>query len=165
VLSIYKFTRLYSAQTVRNEIIWFVKHVIRSILVPHSAAKMYALVNDVPSYPKFLPWCGGAQILEQTPETMKARVDIAYLGLHQSFTTDNLLEQDKHISLRLISGPFSKLTGEWRFTQLGDLGCKIEFELHYAFEGVLEVLVAPVFDRIAATFVDAFVKRADELHL
>ncbi len=141
------------------------KHVIRSILVPHSAEKMYALVNDVPSYPAFLPWCGGAEILEQTPTHMKARVDIAYLGLHQSFTTDNTLELNKKIDLKLVSGPFSKLTGEWRFTQLGDAGAKVEFELHYSFEGLLEVLVAPVFDRIAASFVDAFVKRADELHL
>lgn len=141
------------------------KHVIRSILVPHSAAKMYSLVNDVPSYPKFLPWCGGAEILEQDDARMKARVDIAYLGLQQSFTTDNALVKDQKIDLKLVSGPFSKLKGEWRFTQLGDIGCKVEFELQYAFEGILEVLVAPVFDRIAATFVDAFVKRADELHL
>jgi ribosome-associated toxin RatA of RatAB toxin-antitoxin module len=139
------------------------KHVIRSILVPHGAAKMYALVNDVPSYPKFLPWCGGAEILEQTDTHMKARVAIAYLGIHQSFTTHNTLEHDEKIDLTLVSGPFSKLTGQWRFTQLGDVGCKVEFELNYAFEGVIGALVAPVFDRIAATFVDAFVKRADAL--
>jgi ribosome-associated toxin RatA of RatAB toxin-antitoxin module len=140
------------------------KHVIRSILVAHSAEKMYALVNDVPSYPTFLPWCGGAEILEHSDARMKARVDIAYLGLHQSFTTDNALEPNKKIDLKLVSGPFSKLTGQWRFTPLGDIGCKVEFELHYSFEGLLEVLVAPVFDRIAATFVDAFVKRADEMY-
>ncbi len=140
------------------------KHVIRSILVPHSAKTMYALVNDVASYPAFLPWCGGAEVLEQTSAQMKARVDIAYLGLRQSFTTENTLEADKKIDLKLISGPFSKLTGQWRFTSLGELGCKVEFELHYAFEGILEMVVAPVFDRIAATFVDAFVKRADQLH-
>lgn len=140
------------------------KHVIRSILVPHSAEKMYALVNDVASYPKFLPWCGGAEVLAHTEDRMKARVDISYLGLQQSFTTENTLEPNKRIELKLVSGPFSKLTGEWRFTQLGDVGCKVEFELHYAFEGVLELLVAPVFDRIAASFVDAFVKRADVLY-
>jgi ribosome-associated toxin RatA of RatAB toxin-antitoxin module len=150
---------------VRDGIIAIVKHVIRSMLVPHSAEKMYALVNDVPSYPEFLPWCGGAEVLEHTYTRMKARVSIAYLGLHQSFTTDNALETNKKIDLKLVSGPFSKLAGEWRFTQLGDVGCKVEFELHYSFEGVLEILVAPVFDRIAATFVDAFVKRADDLHL
>jgi ribosome-associated toxin RatA of RatAB toxin-antitoxin module len=139
------------------------KHVIRSILVAHSAAKMYALVNDVAAYPEFLPWCGGGEILEHTDTHMKARVDIAYLGIHQSFTTNNTLEKDQRIDLALVSGPFSKLTGQWRFTQLGDAGCKVEFELNYAFEGVIGALVAPVFDRIAATFVDAFVKRADTL--
>lgn len=141
------------------------KHVIRSILVPHSATKMYTLVNDVASYPTFLPWCGGGEIIEQTESTMKARVDISYLGVHQNFITNNALERDKKIDLALVSGPFSKLTGQWRFTQLGDVGCKVEFELNYAFEGVIGALVAPVFDRIAATFVDAFVKRADQLYV
>ncbi|TAF99216.1 MAG: type II toxin-antitoxin system RatA family toxin [Betaproteobacteria bacterium] len=141
------------------------KHVIRSVLTPHSASKMYALVNDVASYPKFLPWCGGGEVIEASDTRMKARVDIAYLGIHQSFTTNNALQQDKQIDLALVSGPFSKLTGQWRFTQLGDVGCKVEFELNYAFEGVIGSLVSPVFDRIAATFVDAFVKRADELDI
>ncbi len=141
------------------------KHVIRSILVPHSAAKMYALVNDVTAYPKFLPWCGGSETLEHTDTHMKARVDISYLGVRQSFTTSNTLDADRQIDLTLVSGPFSKLTGQWRFTQLGDAGCKVEFELNYAFEGVIGALVAPVFDRIAATFVDAFVKRAEQLYV
>jgi ribosome-associated toxin RatA of RatAB toxin-antitoxin module len=141
------------------------KHVIRSILVPHSAAKMYALVNDVTAYPTFLPWCGGSEILEHSDTYMKARVDISYLGVRQSFTTSNTLDTDRQIDLKLVSGPFSKLTGQWRFTQLGDAGCKVEFELNYAFEGVIGALVAPVFDRIAATFVDAFVKRAEQLYV
>lgn len=141
------------------------KHVIRSILVPHSAAKMYTLVNDVPSYPQFLPWCGGARILEQSDTHMQAAVDIAYLGVRQSFTTHNTLLPNEKIDLALVSGPFSRLSGEWRFTQLGDLGCKVEFELIYAFEGIIGSLVAPVFDRIAASFVDAFVRRADQLQL
>ena len=139
------------------------KHVVRSILVPHPAPTMYALVNDVPSYPQFLPWCGGARILEQSDTHMKAAVDIAYLGVHQTFTTRNTLEADRRIGLALVSGPFSKLSGEWRFTPLGDDGCKVEFELNYDFDGLIGTLIAPVFDRIAATFVDAFVKRADAL--
>jgi ribosome-associated toxin RatA of RatAB toxin-antitoxin module len=141
------------------------KHVIRSILVPHSAAKMYTLVNDVASYPKFLPWCGGSEILEHSDTHMKARVDISYMGVRQSFITSNTLDADRQIDLTLVSGPFSKLTGQWRFTQLGDVGCKVEFELNYAFEGIIGAVVAPVFDPIAATFVDAFVKRAEALYV
>ena len=141
------------------------RHVVRSMLVSHSAAKMYALVNDVPSYPQFLPWCGGGRVLEQSDTHMRAAVDIAYLGVHQTFTTTNILVPNERIDLALVSGPFSKLTGEWRFKALGEAGCKVEFELNYSFEGLIGHLIAPVFDRIAATFVDAFVRRADELHL
>ncbi len=140
------------------------KRVVRSILVPHSAATMYALVNDVPAYPAFLPWCGGARIIEQSDILMQAAVDIAYLGVRQTFTTRNALLANERIDLALVSGPFSRLSGQWRFTQLGDLGCKVEFELNYAFEGLIGVVIAPVFERIAATFVDSFVKRADALH-
>ena len=125
---------------------------------------MYALVNNVPAYPQFLPWCGGARIIEQTSTQMQAAVDIAYLGVRQTFTTRNTLVQDVRIDLALVSGPFSKLSGQWRFMQLGDLGCKVEFELNYDFDGIIGVVIAPVFDRIAATFVDSFVKRADALH-
>ena len=140
------------------------KRVVRTILVTHSAATMYALVNDVPSYPKFLPWCGGARIIEQTDSKMQAAVDIAYLGVQQTFTTNNTLVANERIDLALVSGPFSRLSGQWRFIQLGDVGCKVEFELNYAFEGIIGAIVAPVFDRIAATFVDAFVRRAEQLH-
>lgn len=140
------------------------KHVVRSILVPHLAATMYALVNDVPSYPKFLPWCSGARIIEQSATQMQAAVDIAYLGVHQTFTTLNTLVTNERIDLALVSGPFSRLSGQWRFTQLGDTGSKVEFELNYAFDGLIGALVAPVFDRIAATFVDAFVRRAEQLN-
>ena len=140
------------------------KHVVRSILVPQSATTMYALVNDVPSYPQFLPWCGGARIIEHSDTHMQAAVDIAYLGVRQTFTTRNTLVPHERIDLALVSGPFSRLSGQWRFTQLGDLGCKVEFELNYAFDGLIGVVIAPVFDRIAATFVDSFVKRADALH-
>ena len=125
---------------------------------------MYALVNDVPSYPTFLPWCGGARIVERSETQMQAAVDIAYLGVRQTFTTRNTLVSNERIDLALVSGPFSRLSGQWRFTQLGDTGCKVEFELNYDFDGLIGALVAPVFDRIAATFVDAFVRRAEQLY-
>ncbi|MBL8310782.1 MAG: type II toxin-antitoxin system RatA family toxin [Burkholderiales bacterium] len=141
------------------------KHVKRSMLVTHPAEKMFALVNDVPSYPEFLPWCGGARIVEHSDGQMVAAVDISYLGVQQTFTTRNTLIPHERIDMALVSGPFTSLAGEWRFRQLGDLGCKVEFELHYTFEGLIGKLVAPVFDRIAGTFIEAFVRRADELHL
>jgi ribosome-associated toxin RatA of RatAB toxin-antitoxin module len=41
----------------------------------------------------------------------------------------------------------------------------VEFRLQYTFaNAVLEKLIAPVFSHIAATFVDAFVARAEEFY-
>jgi len=62
-------------------------------------------------------------------------------------------------------GPFCHLHGEWRFTALTPDACKVEFELAYEFSThLLERIVGPVFNHIASTFVDAFVRRAEALH-
>ena len=43
--------------------------------------------------------------------------------------------------------------------------CKVELLLNYGFESAaLAALVGPIFDRIAASMVDAFVKRAEQVY-
>jgi ribosome-associated toxin RatA of RatAB toxin-antitoxin module len=42
------------------------KRVARSAIVPHSAAQLYALVEDIESYPRFLPWCVGVEVKSRT---------------------------------------------------------------------------------------------------
>ena len=43
--------------------------------------------------------------------------------------------------------------------------CRIGFDLRYAFANIiLEAAISPVFDRIAETLVDAFVRRAEQVH-
>ena len=63
------------------------------------------------------------------------------------------------------------LDGTWRFVPLPASdgatasACKIELDLRYNFaSGALETLVSPVFDRVANTFVDSFVKRAEQVY-
>ncbi len=66
--------------------------------------------------------------------------------------------------IKLQNGPFSELEGDWSFVALGDAACKVEFRLQYVFSSrVLETILAPVFSHITNTFVDAFVRRADEV--
>ena len=90
----------------------------RSALVSYSAHEMFALVADIPSYPQFLPWCGGARIVSANEDEMIAAIDIAYSGVHKTFTTRNLHQKDKMIDIRLLDGPFSYLQGFWRFDAL-----------------------------------------------
>lgn len=139
--------------------------VEKSVLVEYSAAQMYALVDDVPRYPEFLPWCGGAEILSREDGLVHAAVTIDYRGLKQRFSTENRLQPPVLIEMKLVDGPFRHLDGSWRFKPLGEEACKIDFRLHYEFSSkLLEKLVGPVFHLIANTFVDAFVKRAQQIY-
>ena len=129
---------------------------------------MFALVTDIHSYPEFLPWCDKASVVEQTSQGMLAKVGISMAGLSQSFTTRNAHEADRKVSLKLVDGPFSKLDGHWSFTPVGkgaERACKIDFHLRYDFDNAaLSALVGPVFDKIAGSLVDAFVKRAEQVY-
>ena len=136
----------------------------KSVLVRHSAKRMYELVADVEAYPQFLPWCGGARVLDRDASGVTAEIDIRFKGLAQSFTTRNVETPFEHIDVRLVKGPFSELNGDWRFTPLADDASKVELRLGYKFNNfLLEHLVGPVFNIIGSTLVDRFTKRADAL--
>ncbi len=144
------------------------KTVHKSVLIWYSAAEMFALVSDVASYPQFLPWCDLASVIAQDAHGMTAKVGLSMAGIKQSFTTRNIHEKDRKIDLELVDGPFSKLDGHWEFTPVGNAGeraCKIDFRLRYDFDNAaLAALVGPVFDKIAGSLVDAFVKRAGQVY-
>jgi ribosome-associated toxin RatA of RatAB toxin-antitoxin module len=144
------------------------KTIHKSVLLTHSAPEMFALVTDVARYPEFLPWCDQSQIVESSTNGMVAKVGMSISGIRQSFTTRNLHEPDSSVHMQLVDGPFSKLEGSWVFTPLGDgsmRACKVEFRLSYDFSSsTLAALVGPVFDKIAGSLVDAFVKRADAIY-
>lgn len=144
------------------------KTVQKSVLIWYSAAEMYALVVDIPHYPQFLPWCDQASVLEENPQGMTAKIGIAMAGLKQSFTTRNIHEEARKVSLKLVDGPFSKLDGFWEFNPVGDASqraCKVSLTLRYDFDNAaLAAVVGPVFDKIAGNLVDAFVKRAADVY-
>jgi ribosome-associated toxin RatA of RatAB toxin-antitoxin module len=143
------------------------KTVHKSVLIWFSADEMFSLVTDVDRYPQFLPWCDQASVLSQEEQAMTARVGISFGGIRQSFTTRNAHVTGRQIHMELVEGPFSKLEGQWDFTPLGDgqRACKVEFSLRYDFNSMaLAAIVGPVFDKIAGSLVDAFVKRANQVY-
>jgi len=144
------------------------KTVHKSVLIWYSAEEMFALVTDVARYPEFLPWCDRASVVENGEHGMKAEIGMAFSGIHQTFTTLNEHVPGREVTMKLLDGPFSHLDGQWKFIPLGNeqqRACKVELELHYGFSNAtLAKLVGPVFDKIAGSMVDAFVKRAEEMY-
>ncbi len=136
----------------------------RSALVAQPAAVLYQLVLDVERYPEFLPWCSAGNVLEQTDERQLATVTIDTKVRQIAFTTENTLEPESRVGLRLVDGPFKKLTGEWRFLPLSDDACKVELDLEFEFSsGALALAIKPVFSKIAESMLDAFVQRARQI--
>ena len=144
------------------------KTVSKSVLIWYSPQEMYVLVTDVEHYPKFLPWCDRARVVCVDEGGMTAEIGISFSGIRQTFTTRNVHVPGRQVSIKLVNGPFSQLDGEWNFLPLGDgsqRACKVELTLNYGFENAtLGKLVGPVFDKIAANMVDAFVKRAQQVY-
>jgi ribosome-associated toxin RatA of RatAB toxin-antitoxin module len=142
------------------------KHVKKSVLLWYSPREMYDLVVGVEDYPRFLPWCARAEVVERHADGLTARLHLAYAGVKHAFTTRNEHVPGESVIVKLVDGPFSTLDGLWQFSPLARPGpegaaCKIDFDMRYAFSNrALEAVVSPVFDRIANTFVDSFVKRA-----
>lgn len=146
------------------------KQVKKSVLLWYSPQEMYDLVTAVEAYPGFLPWCDNAEVLARDAGSVTARLGLAFKGVRHSFTTRNEHDPGRSVVVRLVDGPFSVLDGTWHFHPLGRPGsegeaCRIDFELRYAFASpALEAVVSPVFDRVADTFVDSFVTRAEQVY-
>lgn len=137
----------------------------RSAIVPYSAHRMFELVADIPSYPEFLPWCGGARIVSVQGDEVIAAIDIAYSGVHKTFSTRNLLQRDKMMEIRLLEGPFSYLQGFWQFKALDENSSKISLDLEFEVANrIVSLALTPVFSGIANQLVDRFHRRAIELH-
>lgn len=139
--------------------------VHKSVLLGYSAQQMFALVDRVEDYPKFLPWCGDVAVRERVGERLVATLQINYHGVRQSFTTENTNVPPVSMQMRLVDGPFKSLDGTWTFKPLRPDACKIDFDLKYEFSSrLLEQLIGPVFSVIANSFVDSFCRRAEVIY-
>ena len=139
--------------------------VSRTALLPYSAAEVYSLVNDIGSYPQFLPWCKSATVLSRSDDEVRAALELSRGGINKSFTTCNRLQPNKTIEMRLVEGPFHHLDGFWRFDGLGERASKVSLDLDFEFSSrLLGLTVGPVFNQIASTLVDSFCRRAVEVY-
>jgi ribosome-associated toxin RatA of RatAB toxin-antitoxin module len=140
------------------------KRIARSAIVEHAAGQMYALVEDIEAYPQFLPWCRAAQVRERSAHRTIATLTVGLKGMRYEFSTENANRPTEAIDMRLREGPFRRFEAHWRFHPLGPHAARIEFAMAYELAGGLVArALAPLFDSIANTMVDAFKRRADQI--
>ena len=153
------------------------KRIQRSALLPFPGQHLFELVNDIERYPEFLPWCSKAEIVSRQAQEVLAALTIRKSGIEHTFTTRNVARFPEQIDIHLVDGPFERLTGSWRFTDLGGrtdgergegegpVGCKIEFDLQFEFSRhLLTGLLRSVVAGASNGLVDAFCVRAGQLY-
>ncbi len=134
-----------------------------SVLVPYAVEAMFDLIEQAEAYPQFLPWCTGATILERSDDWVAARIDFCYMKVRFGFQTRNAKRRPESLQVRLVEGPFRRFQGDWQLTRLGEVGCRITFDVSYEIaDGALDRLTAPAVEHVARTMVNAFVKRAEQ---
>ena len=137
------------------------RRVNRSALVPYTAREMFILVDDVESYPEFLPWCSSAEVHNRTAEIVEATLELHKGSLSDHFTTRNTRCEFETIEIELIDGPFRHLQGGWRFTEIGEEGCKLALELDFEFENMfVDMIFGSFFEDTCNSLINAYSKRA-----
>jgi len=137
------------------------KEVTRSALVPYAPEQMFALVQDIESYPQFLPWVSSAKLLERGENQVLGQLEMHRAG-RRELTTRNTLTPPREITLALVSGPFKTLDGRWTFQPIGtDRGTRVELTIRFEFaNAMLNMLLSRTFEKSCNDLVDAFVARA-----
>ena len=131
-------------------------HIYHEIMEPYSAQQMFDLVNDINSYPQFVPDCIDTGVLH---------IEVEKFGFKKRFTTLNRLKEPSKIEITLIDGPFKKLVGAWTFTPISENQSKITFDLTFEFNSkLLDMTFTPIFKDIMKNMVIAFSNRAKQLY-
>jgi ribosome-associated toxin RatA of RatAB toxin-antitoxin module len=137
------------------------REVKRSAIVARDPAELFHLVNDVDTYPSFVPGCHEAVVLSRAETEIVARLGEHRGVLRTHFTTRNLLEPPGRVLMQLVEGPFRMLEGDWRFQPVGAGGCRVEFTLRFEFSNRLKAaLFEPPIEHARSDLVRAFVERA-----
>jgi ribosome-associated toxin RatA of RatAB toxin-antitoxin module len=141
------------------------RELTRSALTPYSPEQMFALVEDIERYPEFLPWVDKAELIERRDSEVIGRLSMHRAGLHEKFTTRNVLNPPREIVLNLVSGPFRTLEGRWTFENIADRGTRVSLCVRFEFaNSVLALLLTRSFEKNCTDLINAFVARARKLY-
>jgi len=139
--------------------------ISKMTVVPYTPEEMYVLVNDIESYPAFLPWCTAAKIFNQKEESMTATLSLALGKIKQSFTTENTMQDGSRIDMQLIDGPFKHLSGYWKFNLEDEHSCHIQLHMNFEFKNkIIKHTLGKAFYKVMDSLVDSFVQRAQQVY-
>jgi coenzyme Q-binding protein COQ10 len=133
--------------------------------VPHLPERMFDLVNDLESYPRFLPNVSSMHVRRdrEMPDKVRyAKMTIRFGPVTQSYTSKVVADpKAQTITAKAVDGPFKHLDSKWTFEPEG-MGTRIRFDIDFKFSNPLIAAVAePAFAQKQQEIIDAFINEAD----
>ena len=133
--------------------------------MPHLVDRMFDLVNDLESYPRFVPNCKDMQVKRDEGaegDVRFAKMTIQFGPVTQAYTSRVEADRTAHtIIAKAVDGPFAYLDSKWTFEPEGT-GTRIRFDIDFKISNPMIATVAEsAFAAKQDQIMDAFVDEAD----
>lgn len=129
---------------------------------PHLPQRMFDLIADLESYPRFVPNCKSMDVRDDAAGGVLARMTISFGPITQAYTSRVVADpQERTVSAKATDGPFAYLDSKWTITPEGE-GSRIRFDISFKISNPLIAAVAePAFAAKQDEIIDAFEDEAD----
>ena len=122
---------------------------------------IFNLINDIKSYPNYLPWCTKSEVKEESDDIIIGKIFISKSFINWNFSTKNTIKKNESISLELVDGPFESLTGKWLFSPINQFNTRVSLDIDYKFKSsIIELSIEPIFSSIMNSILDSFISEA-----
>jgi coenzyme Q-binding protein COQ10 len=139
-------------------------HEDRRVL-PYTSDQLFDLVAGVERYPEFLPWCLASRVTKRDGDVFYADLVIGFKMVRETFGSRVETERPNRIIVEPTRGPFRRMSNLWRFTDLPDGGCEVDFKVDFEFRSrLLNKLIGGLYHEAVRRMVGSFESRARALY-
>ena len=133
----------------------------RNSLIMKKIYKEEEINVDVESYPDFLPWCTKTEVTKESKNINTGKIFISKSFINWNFSTKNIIDVNKSITLSLQDGPFDELNGQWSFRTIDSNNTHVTLEIDYKFKNsLIEISIEPIFSTIMNSLLKSFINQA-----
>ena len=132
----------------------------RLFVIKKPVQEVFKVLSDVEQYHTFIPYCIESKIIEEQNEYLLVTLNIEFFGIQTSFTTKNVVKNNKSIEIDLIEGPFEKFESNWRLEEVDQQTTSLSFEMSYQMRNkILEMAFKKNLKTVSESIVKAFKSR------
>jgi ribosome-associated toxin RatA of RatAB toxin-antitoxin module len=132
----------------------------RLFVIKKPVQEVFKVLSDVEQYHTFIPYCIESKITEEQNDYSLVTLNIEFFGIQTSFTTKNVVKNNKSIEMDLIEGPFEKFKSSWRLEEVDHQTTSLSFEMNYQMRNkILEMAFKKNLKTVSESIIKAFKSR------